>query len=270
MGTNLPGLYVQMFGKEKITYGGKPIILGKNSLTKAMKLLLILLHSGDEGIVRQRLLEDLFGREELADASNNLRVTLFRLKKMLVSSGLPDYEYIVSKDGKFYWESPMETKVDAIVFKELIEKAEKEEDKDASMAMFKEACEMYAGEFLQKLSGDEWVIMESVHYKNMYAEALEKLCRYLLEQKEYDEGLRLTSIACELYPFDEWQSYRMECYIAMNRYKEALKEYENTAKLLIEELGMRPSERMMNQFKAMSAHISNRPQIINEIKEGLQ
>ena len=107
MRDQLPGLYVQMFGKEKITYGGKSIILGKNSLTKAMKLLLILLHSSEEGIARQRLLEDLFGREELADASNNLRVTLFRLKKMLISSGLPEHEYIVTKNGKFYWDSPM-------------------------------------------------------------------------------------------------------------------------------------------------------------------
>ena len=270
MRDQLPGLYVQMFGKEKITYGGKSIILGKNSLTKAMKLLLILLHSSEEGIARQRLLEDLFGREELADASNNLRVTLFRLKKMLISSGLPEHEYIVTKNGKFYWDSPMETTVDVLVFKQLIEKAEKETNQEAAMALRKEACEMYTGEFLQKLSGDEWVIMESVHYKNMYAETLEKLCDYLLEQKEYEEVLKLTQVACDMYPFDEWQSYRMDCYIAMNRYKEAFKEYENTAKLLIEELGMRPSERMMNQFKSMSAHISNRPQIINEIKEGLQ
>ena len=73
-----------MFGNERITYGDMPILLGKYSVTKATKLLLILLHSGEDGIARNRLLDDLYGRHELENVSNNLRVTLHRLKKMLI------------------------------------------------------------------------------------------------------------------------------------------------------------------------------------------
>ena len=267
---DLPLLRVRLFGTERITYGDEPILYGRNSITKAMKLLLILLHSGKEGITRNKLLEDLFGREELANASNNLRVTMHRLKKMLAEAGLPEYEYIVSRDGIYYWDSPMETEVDTAVFKDLLSKADQESEEQKKLELLKEACGMYSGEFLQKLSGDEWVLLESVQYKNLYAKALQEVCTALMERREYEEVLRMVEPACEMYPFDEWQAVKIDCYIAMNRYKDSLKEYETTAKLLIEELGVSPSERMMKQFKVMSARISNRPQVIHEIKEGLQ
>lgn len=270
MEKNLPLLRVRMFGKERITYGDTPIIFGRNSITKAMKLLLILLHCGQEGISRNRLLEDLYDREELSNVANNFRVTLHRLKKILMDAGLPEYEYIVARDGFFYWDSPMVTEVDAIVFKQLIDESKTVEDPKRKLDILKEACELYSGEFLQKLSGDEWVLMESVQYKNMYTYALEQLCTLLMDQREYNEVLRVVEPACEMYPFDEWQSVKIDCYISMNRYKDALKEYETTAKLLIEELGITPSEKMMEQFKIMSEHISSRPQIITEIQGGLQ
>lgn len=270
MTLQLPILKVRLFGTERITYDDTPIFYGRNSITKAMKLLLILLYSGSEGINRNKLLDDLFGREELSNASNNLRVTMHRLKKMLEEAGLPEYEYIVSRDGVYYWDSPFETEVDVVIFKELIGAAEEETDRYRKLEMLKKACQLYVGEFLQKLSGDEWVLMEGVQCKNMYAYALQEMCDLLMVNREYEEVIHAVDLACKLYPFDEWQVYKIEAYIAMNRYKDALKEYETTAKILIEELGVSPSKKMLEQFKTLSSHITNRPQAIGEIKGGLR
>ena len=137
------------------------------------------------------------------------------------------------------------------------------------MELLRSACRMYNGEFLQKLSGDEWVLMESVQCKQMYCSALEELCNLLMKRKEFDEVLQMVEPACEMYPFDEWQAVKIDCYIAMNRHKEALQEYETTAKMLFEELGVAPSQRMLKQFEEMSEHVSNRPQMISEIKGNL-
>lgn len=270
MKQTLPLLQVRLFGKEKLLYGDTPILFGRNTITKALKLLLILLHSGKEGVTRNKLLEDLYGREEMVNVANNLRVTVHRLKKMLVEAGLPEHEYIVSKGGIFYWDSPMEVVVDTDLFKKRLAQAKEEKDIKIKEKLLKEACALYGGEFLQKISGDEWVVLEAVQYKKLYAQALGELCDLLMSQREYMEVLSIVEPACEMYPFDDWQCIKIDCYIAIHRYKDAMKEYEATAKLLIEELGISPSERMMAQFKIMSEHISNRPQIINEIKSGLQ
>ena len=89
-------LKVYMLGKFYMVYGEQPIIFKRNSATKVLKLLQILLHySGVRGrISRNQLLEELYGREDVSDAANNLRVTVHRLKKMLADTILPDYDYI--------------------------------------------------------------------------------------------------------------------------------------------------------------------------------
>ena len=56
MGKRMDVLRVWMLGKEEVAYGDKLILLGRNSTTKAAKLLLILLHSGEVGIPRTKLM----------------------------------------------------------------------------------------------------------------------------------------------------------------------------------------------------------------------
>ena len=69
-----------------------------------------------------------------------------------------------------------------------------------------------------------------------------------------------------MYPFDEWQSVRIECFIRLKRFKEALKEYEDTAKLFFEELGITPSDRLLKQFDEMSNQMTHtNPREIHEI-----
>ena len=266
MERKLPLLQVSFLGKGTIVYGDKAILSGKSMITRAMKLLLILIFNGEKGISRNKLIEDLFGREELSDVSNNLRVTINRLKRVLVKSGLPEYDYVENIGGKYYWNSPMETESDIGKFYELIHKASTENDMQDRLSMLKKACHIYKGEFLQRLSSDEWVMMESVQCKKMYSKALQQVCELLMEQKEYQKALDLLDIACELYPFDEWQAVKIDCLISMNQYKEAMKVYEQTVKMLVEELGIGPSPKMLEQFKNMSGHISYKPQAINEIK----
>lgn len=252
MDNQLPELKVNMLGRFSITYGDQPITFKRNSATKAVKLLQILLHSsltenqGNGGISRAQLLDDLFGREELANVGNNLRVTVFRLRKMLIEAGLPEYDYIVKEKGVFYWRSPMKTDLDVVRFVELIREGEQAEEKAKKMELWEQACRLYKGELLPMQSGEDWVIMNSVHYKEKYSKALRSLCEYKKEQQEYDTILELTDTAMEIYPFDEWQSVKIDALMGMNRYKEAYQLYDATSRMFFEELGITPSERMMN------------------------
>lgn len=266
----LPVLKVHMLGGFSMEYGDKPISFRRNTATKSMKLLQILLHCGEGGIARGKLLESLYGREELADVANNLRVTSHRLKKMLVDAGLPEYDYIQIKSGIYRWSSPMEVEVDVHVFSNLVDSSKTEASEDKKIQLLKSACEVYHGEFLPGLSGEDWVLLESVQYKKKYTQALSQICDSLMKQREYETVLDLCEKASELYPFDEWQSVQVDCLMALNRYKEAIQLYEDTAKLFFEELGISPSEKMMNQFNEMSAKMSHKPQAINEIKGGLK
>lgn len=93
MSDHLPVLKVRLFGGFSASYGEIPVSFGRNTTTKAMKLLQILLYHGDTGISRDKLLDELYGREELADAANNLRVTAHRLK-------MPDFRVMIISTSK--------------------------------------------------------------------------------------------------------------------------------------------------------------------------
>ena len=56
----------------------------------------------------------------------------------------------------------------------------------------------------------------------------------------------------------------------MNRYKEAYQLYDATSKMFFEELGITPSERMMNQFQEMSERMGRKYHAAGEIKEDLK
>ena len=212
MSDHLPVLKVRLFGGFSASYGEIPVSFGRNTTTKAMKLLQILLYHGDNGISRDKLLDELYGREELADAANNLRVTAHRLKKIIVDAGLPSHDYINIKKGIYRWDAPMPTEVDAHQFVILSKDVQACTDKVKKLALLKKICLMYRGEFLPELSGDEWVLVESIQYKNIYSESLQELCKLLIERGDYEETLRFCEPACQLYPFDEWQSVRILLY----------------------------------------------------------
>lgn len=150
-------------------YGDTPISFSRNTTTKAMKLLQVLLYYGEKGISRNKLIENLYKTEELADAPNSLRVTSYRLKKMLVNMGLPEHNYIRISKGIYYWNGPMETEVDVHLFVSLLQEAEKEIDVDKQMELLRQACYIYKGELLPGSSEEEWVLIESVQCKNCTA-----------------------------------------------------------------------------------------------------
>ena len=84
MTSKMPTLKVQMFGNLSLMYGDQPIAFSRNTTTKTMKFLQCLLYYGEQGVARNKLIECLYDADEMADAPNSLRVTAYRLKKMLV------------------------------------------------------------------------------------------------------------------------------------------------------------------------------------------
>lgn len=272
MEEEMSDLKVYMLGKFSMVYGDQPVIFKRNSATKVLKLLQILLHySGVRGgISRNQLLEELYGREEVSDAANNLRVTVHRLKKMLADTILPDYEYIQIDNGIYRWKSPMDTWVDVIDFSENVKAGEAETNEAERYRHFKKACLLYRGEFLPELSGEDWVIINSVAYKKQYSTALSGVWDYLEYVQNYEEMLELSSEAVRIYPFDEWQAMKMEALMGLNRYKEAMDFYEETSRMFFEELGISPSVRTMKLFEEMSAKMTGSYQAAGEIEDRLK
>ncbi|MBP3701282.1 MAG: transcriptional regulator, partial [Lachnospiraceae bacterium] len=262
-------LDVQMLGKFSMTYQGNKVQVGKNQTTKALQLLQILLYVGADGISRVQLLEYLFGRDADGDVANNLRVTVYNLRKMLISSGLPDENYIRVEGGKYRFVSSFPIDVDSVNFEKKVRAASKEYG-SARLKLLREASNMYVGYFLPALAGEEWVAVASAHYQQLYFSCMEEICEMMKDRREYTELLELCNRAVSMYPFDEWQIHQIDCLLALNRPKEAMALYEKTTALYFDELGLPPSDRMMERFRRMSGQIRLSASNLTDIQDGLK
>ena len=247
-------LEIQMLGEFSMMYQGKKIHVGKNQTTKALQLLQILLYVGEKGIARTQLLEYLFGRDPEGDVANNLRVTVYNLRKMLTSSGLPEENYIHVEGGRYRFVSSFPVVIDAEVFEQTYKAATKASGKER-LQLLQEASKSYVGYFLPALSGEEWVAVANAYYQQIYFSCMEDLCEIMKEDRRYEELLEYCNRAVALYPFDEWQVYQIDCLLALDRPKEAMALYEKTAAFYLDELGLPPSDRMMERFRRMSGQI---------------
>ena len=107
------GLSVQMLGDFAMTYQGKIIQTGRNQTTKVLQLLQLLLYAGSQGLTRLQLMERLYDSEMEGDRANNLRVTVFHLRKLLAGTELPKEQYISTENGRYRFASSFPVDVDA-------------------------------------------------------------------------------------------------------------------------------------------------------------
>ena len=263
-------LYVYMFGVFSLRYGDRNVTPEKNTTKKSMQLLQILLYHRKEGITRERLLHALYGERNVENPSNNLKVVTYQLRKKLMAAGLPQWNYIENKGGIYYWNAPMEIRSDVETFGELLQKVRMEADAEKCMELCCEACRCYKGEFLSNLSGEEWVMMESTRLREQYFQALSEAEKALKERKRYLDLLDLCNDAIGMYPFEEWQAVKIDCLMAMNRFREAMDVYEATTRMYFEEMGLPPSDRMLDRLRDMGSKIYTSTQAASNITSILQ
>lgn len=264
-------LYAKMFGVFSLTYGGNTLKLDMSSTTKMMQLLTLLLYY-PEGISRDKLLRYLYGDSDLVDSKNNLRVTVYRLRKALVKAGLPEDDFVVIKNGIYRWGASVPVVCDVRQFQETVRRADEAQqlgDREQALAYWQEAAQLYTDEFLTLLALEEWVATESVQLKKSYFDCLFAACEELKRRREYNSMLQLCRTAAVIYPYDEWQMLEIDALIAMNRYNEAMEVYNETTAQLFEDLGLPPTENMLKRYRAMSNELEYDTRTADEIVEGL-
>ena len=262
-------LKVRMFGKFEMIYNRKMLNLGRSQTTKAMKLLQLLLFFGDQGLHRSQVIQYLFGVDAEGNIQTNLRVVVHNLRKILEKSGLPAGEYIQIDGGLYRFAGNFEIQTDTERFEEILKKT-KTSSEEEQYALLKEAFALYRGHLLPEIYGEDWVVINSARFQNLYTECLEMLLGIMREKGHYQEMYETSNYAASLYPLDEWQVYAMEALVALGETKAALALYEKTTAMYFEELLMPPSDQMMECFQHMKDQLNMKTRDINEIQNGME
>lgn len=232
-----------MFGGFVLRHNGEPLKLERNNVTRSMQVLQMLLFHGENGVPKDVLMDQLFGYEDgVTNPANNLKVTISNLRRILKQVGL-DETTVVFKAGSYYLISSEEISVDAFQFHQQAQLALATQGED-QIVQLQTACDLYTGDFLPHLAGCDWAMVAAVHYKEEYAACVHALCTELGQRQDWQQMLRVSTRASGLYPQEDWDILRIRSLLAMQRYQEAKEVYEETANRMLDEFGVKPSERL--------------------------
>lgn len=264
-------LYIQTLGTVRLTLGGRTISLHTSITGKAFQLFLLLAYTGTRGVTRTVLQDALYDRKT-TDAANALRINASRLRKLLLRSELPEHNYIVVDKNVYYLTEPEYTgdfQVDVVLLEQLWEKIQKETEISAKRELLEKACKLYEGEFLPALSGEVWVENLRGRFQEIYFNCVQFLCEILKQQQDYKSLVRVTADAMRLYPTEEWAKLKMDGFVGLQKYKEAMEAYKDAVKDIFSEQGMAVSDQMWERFKSLNQYIENQPRNLENIKEWL-
>ena len=263
-------IYVRMLGVFSVEYNGQEVALGRNNSAKFIQLLQVMWLQGDKGITKERLINYLYERDNLSNANNSFNNLVYQMRKQMVSAGLPDADYVLKRDKLFVTDKSIPLKVDAIEFRTLCEKAEAAKSDEEKYKYYRAAFDLYAGELLPDIANELWVITESISYRKLYESCVNWVGQYLREKKEYDEMYEIYRRGAEIYKDKDWQIDQIDALLEKGEYKEAYVLYKDTVHMYADEMGLPPSEKLMDCFRKMSSKLTSLPSEIGKIHEDLK
>ena len=263
-------LYVRMLGGFSVLWNGKLVAGGsKGSESQMSDLLQILLHDREHGVTRDRLEQLLFEDRDLSNVHHALQSVIYNTKKRLEKAGLPPCSYIEQRNGVFFWTDAFAVEEDAAVFERLCLEAESAADPDEKLALYMDAAHAYTGEFLPNKTAVIWVAQEARRLKGLFCRCVENAAELLRKNEDYFQLEELGELASGIDPLAYWESLTMEAMVSLGRYEEARRLYDETEQYYFNEQGLRPSERLMDQFARLGAQEKRQYAALDDIQSEL-
>ncbi len=223
---------IHLFGNLRITIGETEIDL-EGKLGKQLSTLFAIVASNrNQTLSKEMLIDALWSDSE--NPTNALKVSIFRLRNIIKDIPiLNEYEWVVTSKKGYIFNEEIEATLDVEQFENYIFQAKEEKN----MNYYQEAIALYADSFLCNLSAD-WVIMDRNYYKSMYIQAAEQYCRFVFDNKNYDDASAICKRAFAVDPYVEEIIYiYVKSLIANKQYNVALSFYENISKQFFREMG---------------------------------
>ena len=262
---------VQMLGTFTLRCGENLISEDSNRSKKVWALLAYLICHRGTPVSQKKLIELLWGDDPASSNPENvLRITLHRLRGQLdqLYPGAGK-ELIVHKNGGYSWSDRVETRLDSDCFEQLCN--QKAESDDARLEVCLEALRLYKGDFLERQSGDTWVIPVTTHFHNLFVQLTLEAAALLSQRQRHGEAAALCRTAIEAEPYHEpLYQLLMKELAADADPKGAATVYESLRKRLFDDFGIQPSEETRAIYRETAHAPGDRALPIDEVLEQLQ
>ncbi len=247
-------LKIFTLGSFQIVTDGKPLQYPVRAPRVPLTLLKGIIAFGSQGVKEDQLVDTLWPETDGDTAHQTFKTTLHRLRQLIGDErAIQVREGRVTLDPQYCW-------VDAYAFDFLLEKAERllEEGQKANdsspegVSLAEKALSLYKGTFLGEEATESWVIAYQERLRSKFIRAVRRLGNHFERSGQwekavecYQKGLDADELAEEFY------QRLMASYLSLDRKAEAIAVYNRCRKVLQSALGIDPSPRTEEIFKAL-------------------
>lgn len=249
-------LQIHMLGSISIQYSNRSIDDQNNRMRKVWLLLAYLIYNRNRRITQDQYLSLLqgAGSEDSADPNGKLKAMLYRARAMLNHlEETAGHDWIIRKNGTYAWNTEIPLTLDVEEFETLCKAAAASGDEAEQLSLFRQALELYRGDFLPKLSMEPWVMPINAYYHQMYLDAVYQALSLLESGEQWQDAAALCEKALKIEPYsEELYQHLMRSRTALGDRTGALQAYEEMSELLFATFGVMPSDESRALYRQAS------------------
>ena len=214
--------------------------------SKARQLFQLLLTERGRALPRDRVLDALWPEMELDAATNNLRVTINRLTKALEPDrpdGAPP-TYVIQQSETYSFNVASSHQLDTTDFAAAVaegQRAERRGQRQAAIAAFRKAIDLYGGPYLPDNMYEDWTVVERERLAMLFNDAAIRLGALLLDEGAAHDVIGLAWRVLENDPaYEDAYHLLMRAHATLGERSTALRLYTRCVTVLRDELGVEP------------------------------
>lgn len=262
-------LYVRMLDGFSVMYNGVELIDQRQLRSQFCRLMELILFFHETGVKREMLKEALFEDREIEDVQHAIRNIVYNARRRLKNLGLPDVNYIDVKRGVYYWTEEIPVVLDTEVMMAKKEAAQQAESPEEKLELYREAVDLYRGDFLGHLNITVWAVQQSRAFREAFHDCVEGMAQILREKKDFKGMKKLGDIAVKADPFAEWERLAVEALSSLGRYDEAQQFCDDTVQEYIQEFGKNSTAYIRELVSRLSGALVHQHESVDEIQNKL-
>lgn len=187
----------KMFGGLSVTTDGKTIPLSSQIGKQLTALLSYLICNYKQSVSKEKIIDNFWPDSE--NPSNALKFAIHRLRKTLETvEGLPNVEMIVTTANGYQFNPTISVDLDTEAF----EKAVLEAKSDDSVEQYRQAADLYDGDFLEGVE-IEWILTDRGYYRSIFIQICNTLADRYLKNNQIDEAIDICEKGLDADELDE-------------------------------------------------------------------
>jgi two-component SAPR family response regulator len=210
---------------------------------RARELFFFLIAQPNKGMTREEIGVILWPESSTEQLRLQFRNTIYYLRYAL------GQDVIINNERRYVFNFDLDYSYDVQEFERIIMLAERAETPDKKIGLFKEAIQLYQGEYYPEGDGD-WVLTERSRLTQMHEHSLLTLAQLHLEQDEPQTALlHCQAILDQNRCMESAHRLAMQAYAALGNRAGIANQYELCKQSLWEELGLEPSPETIKLYK---------------------